>query len=216
MYLLRFWTWEHFSCVAVYGALRFHKKYLHLCSKDERRSYRFGTTWGWVINDRIFILGWTNPLRLVLWSRVTYFTLFLITVICMNILLLCFTHCSLSHDSNRNTTLEKVSKIWRKCNFQYACWGIRSEARNILGVVTYMPGPSRRSLPQYKVRCSPFRLMSPYQRGGAIHPKVTIWKKEGIEEHSHRVWWTALYTLTQVLQILHAHNKTKLFFFFCI
>ncbi len=38
-------------------ALTFHHKYLNLCSEDERRSYRFGTTWGWVINDRIFILG---------------------------------------------------------------------------------------------------------------------------------------------------------------
>ncbi len=44
-------------------ALRFHQKYLNLCSEDERRSYAFGTTWGWVINDRIFIFGWTNPLR---------------------------------------------------------------------------------------------------------------------------------------------------------
>ncbi len=43
-------------------ALRFHQIYLHLCSEDERRSYGFGTTWGWVINDIIFILGWTNPL----------------------------------------------------------------------------------------------------------------------------------------------------------
>ncbi len=40
-------------------ALGFH---LNLCSKNERRSYRFGTTWGWVINDRIFIFGWTIPL----------------------------------------------------------------------------------------------------------------------------------------------------------
>ncbi len=31
---------------------------LNLCSEDERRSYEFGTTWGCVINDRIF--GWTN------------------------------------------------------------------------------------------------------------------------------------------------------------
>ncbi len=45
-------------------ALRFHQKYLNLCSEDEQRSYGFGTTWGWVINDRIFILGWTNPLMI--------------------------------------------------------------------------------------------------------------------------------------------------------
>ncbi len=43
-------------------ALRFHQKYLNLCSEDERRSYGFGTTWGWVINDWIFIFGWTTPL----------------------------------------------------------------------------------------------------------------------------------------------------------
>ncbi len=41
-------------------ALRFHQIYLNLCSEDEQRTYGFGTTWGWVIDDRIFILGWTN------------------------------------------------------------------------------------------------------------------------------------------------------------
>ncbi len=45
-------------------ALGFHQKYLHLFSEDERRSYEFGTTWGWVINDNIFILGWAIPLIL--------------------------------------------------------------------------------------------------------------------------------------------------------
>ncbi len=38
-------------------ALGFHQIYLNSCSDDERMSYGFGTTWGWVINDRIFILG---------------------------------------------------------------------------------------------------------------------------------------------------------------
>ncbi len=67
-------------------ALRFHQKYLNLCSEDERRFYVFGTTWGWVINDIIFILGWTNhPLRsfysckleifLLLCSSTNYFKL---------------------------------------------------------------------------------------------------------------------------------------------
>ncbi len=37
--------------------------YIYLWSKDERRSYRFGTTWGWGINDRISILRWTKPLK---------------------------------------------------------------------------------------------------------------------------------------------------------
>ncbi len=44
-------------------ALRFKQKYLNLCSDDERRSYWFGTTSGWVIKEVIFIFGWTNPLR---------------------------------------------------------------------------------------------------------------------------------------------------------
>ncbi len=42
-------------------ALRIPQKYLNLCSKDERRSCGFGTTWGRVITDSIFIFGWTNP-----------------------------------------------------------------------------------------------------------------------------------------------------------
>ncbi len=50
-------------------ALRFHQKYLHLCSEDERRSYGFGTTCGWVINDRIFIFGWTIPLNSSDWPK---------------------------------------------------------------------------------------------------------------------------------------------------
>ncbi len=37
-----------------------------ICVEDERRSYGFETTWGWVINDRIFIFGWTIPLTLAL------------------------------------------------------------------------------------------------------------------------------------------------------
>ncbi len=37
-------------------------KYLPLCSAEQRKSYRFGTTWGWVNDDRIFIFGWTIPL----------------------------------------------------------------------------------------------------------------------------------------------------------
>ncbi len=36
------------------------EKYLNLCSEDER----FGTTWGWVINGRILILGRTIPLMI--------------------------------------------------------------------------------------------------------------------------------------------------------
>ncbi len=34
-------------------------KYLLLCSTKERNPYKFGRTWGWVNDDRIFIFGWT-------------------------------------------------------------------------------------------------------------------------------------------------------------
>ncbi len=32
-------------------------KYIPLCSAEQRNSYRFGTTWGWVNDDRISFLG---------------------------------------------------------------------------------------------------------------------------------------------------------------
>ncbi len=34
-------------------------------------SYEFGTTWGWIINDRIFIFGWTIPLMMDLLFTIT-------------------------------------------------------------------------------------------------------------------------------------------------
>ncbi len=37
-------------------------KYLPVCSAEQTHSYRFGTTLGWVNDDRIFIFGWTIPL----------------------------------------------------------------------------------------------------------------------------------------------------------
>ncbi len=41
-------------------------KYLPLCSAEQRNSCMFGTTWGWVNDDRIFIFGWTIPLNLLI------------------------------------------------------------------------------------------------------------------------------------------------------
>ncbi len=66
MFLLSFWALNVVvALLDMQGqkALGFHKKYLNLCSEEEWRSYRFGTTRGWVINDRIFIFGWTIPSR---------------------------------------------------------------------------------------------------------------------------------------------------------
>ncbi len=38
-------------------------EYLPLCSAEQRHSYRFGSTWGWVNDDRIFIFGCTVSLN---------------------------------------------------------------------------------------------------------------------------------------------------------
>jgi len=73
MSLLPFWA---LNVVVVFlsmqgqKALGFHHKYLNMCSEDERRSYKFGRTRGWIINARIFIFGWTIPLIIVYWNTV--------------------------------------------------------------------------------------------------------------------------------------------------
>ncbi len=49
---------ESGSYIAIYAgsvSSRISPKYLNLSSEDEQRSYGFGTTWGWVINDSISI-----------------------------------------------------------------------------------------------------------------------------------------------------------------
>ncbi len=43
-------------------ALGFHQTYPNLCSEDEWKSYRFGKTWRWVVDDNVLIFGWTNYL----------------------------------------------------------------------------------------------------------------------------------------------------------
>ncbi len=66
MSLLPFWV---LNMVVVFlflegqKALRFNKKYLNLCFKDERMSYKFGMTWGWITNENICILGWSITLK---------------------------------------------------------------------------------------------------------------------------------------------------------
>ncbi len=57
MSLLPFWALNvSVALLSMQGqkALAFHQKNLNLCSEAELRSYGFGTTWGWAINDRIF------------------------------------------------------------------------------------------------------------------------------------------------------------------
>ncbi len=65
MSFLRFWALNMVvALLSMQGqkALGFHPKYINLCYKDERISYGFGTTRGWVINNIILILGWIIPL----------------------------------------------------------------------------------------------------------------------------------------------------------
>ncbi len=65
---------ESFLTRLVWGTIDFHNRkenapellcflhsseYLPLCSAEQTHSYRFGTTWGWVNDDRINF-GWTN------------------------------------------------------------------------------------------------------------------------------------------------------------
>ncbi len=75
--------WRKFATRLFWGTIDFHSRkkntmevngapellcfphsseYLPLCSAEQTNSYRFGTTWGWVNDDTIFIFGWTIPL----------------------------------------------------------------------------------------------------------------------------------------------------------
>ncbi len=63
-----------FSTMDVNGApkhpgYKLSSKYLPLCSAEQIHSYRFGTTWGWVNYDSIFIFGWTIRLSLRLYFQ---------------------------------------------------------------------------------------------------------------------------------------------------
>ncbi len=64
MSLLPFWALNLSVVLLVYGgsdSSRISSKYFVLSSEDEGRYYGFGTTWGWVIIDRIWFFGWTIP-----------------------------------------------------------------------------------------------------------------------------------------------------------
>ncbi len=77
--------WRRFVTRLFWGTIEFHSRknnamlvngapellcfphsseYLPLCSAEQRHSYKFGTTWEWVNDDRILIFGWTIPLTL--------------------------------------------------------------------------------------------------------------------------------------------------------
>ncbi len=66
-------NWCHLSIYLSIKKLSDLIKNILMCSEDEWRSYWFGTAWGWVINDRILIFGWTIPLS-ILWTEVSIST----------------------------------------------------------------------------------------------------------------------------------------------
>lgn len=53
---------KHFLCLWRMRELSNHLKYLNLRSEDEPRSHRIGMASVCVINNRVFIFGWTNSL----------------------------------------------------------------------------------------------------------------------------------------------------------
>ncbi len=61
LYSIFFPTME-VNCAPKQPGYKLSSKYLSLCSAEQRNLYRFGTTWGWVNDDRIFLFGWTIPL----------------------------------------------------------------------------------------------------------------------------------------------------------
>ncbi len=89
------------SCVAVYGgseSSQISSKYLNLCSADERRSYGFGTTWGWVIklySDSIILWPW-------ILVKMQFGCLCISNYYYYDILLFCFTLYFIFHSFIRN------------------------------------------------------------------------------------------------------------------
>ncbi len=67
--------------------------YLPLCSAEQTHSYRFGTTSGWVNEDRIYIFGWTIPLKTShIFTDIIYFytsVIYLLLESCRYVVLLC-------------------------------------------------------------------------------------------------------------------------------
>ncbi len=87
-------------------------------SKDERRSYGFGTSWGWVTNDRIFfIFEWTIPLIIIILGvnglkRRTVFTWVQLRSVCV-------------HEKEDYWDLRRITlNLWRLCccsSSQFCC-----------------------------------------------------------------------------------------------
>ncbi len=103
-----------FPTMEVNGALKqpgykLSSKYLPLCSAEQRHSYRFGTTWGWVNDDRIFIFGWTIPLMFMSPPSGEHWA----TMVCMAELQE-ESHCSPKTKVLAKDHVDKPEDYWRK------------------------------------------------------------------------------------------------------
>ncbi len=106
-------------------ALRFNQKYLNFCCGDERRSYGFGTTWGWVINDRTFILGWTIPLSSISANNISMWIcvyLLIITVFPSFISLKRTDNWQIAFSENEAVTYVFVLEMWYAWNSDKFDW----------------------------------------------------------------------------------------------
>ncbi len=123
MFLVPFWSLNVVGpLLSMEGqkALGFNKKYLYLCSENEQRSYGFGSTCAWVINDIIFIFGvnyhfkltkssiqWINPICAR--NRLKCELLFAesLSVCCFHILKLCVFHQVKTYMRINNVSLQR-------------------------------------------------------------------------------------------------------------
>ncbi len=76
-----------FVC-ALNGVARISSQKYLIC-EDEQSSYEFGTTWGWVNIDTIFIFGWTIPLTNL--NSIASWNMYLHISVCIP-LIQCFLH----------------------------------------------------------------------------------------------------------------------------
>ncbi len=84
----------------------------YLCLTEQRNSYRVGTTWEWVNDDRIFIFGWTFPLIfliLTIFFCLSFKTLVIVCRCCQKRNREHFALCKL-----KNVNVQKSKKIGRQ------------------------------------------------------------------------------------------------------
>ncbi len=93
-------------------------QYLFLCYIEDRKSNRFGTTWGWINDDRVFMSGWIIPVRFNVCSFLCSLTFFLTQ---LNV-------------KRQLKVIRLISQSWNYVNlFVWAIWHVL--AQPILGLL---------------------------------------------------------------------------------